>query len=78
MKRINAARACTELLSGRRVGNRQWPGHRTLTAEDMHHVTPESLRAAAGEEAAEDWYVVPDPVTLTGDGSPADPFQIVG
>lgn len=76
MERIDAEQASAELLAGRTLGNRQWPHDRTLSGEDMHQVTPGLLRALAGEDAADDWFVVPPPVTLSGDGSAEHPFII--
>ncbi|MFJ1528271.1 hypothetical protein ACIOFV_07560 [Streptomyces mirabilis] len=57
------------------MGNRQWPNHRTIAAEDMHQVTPVVLRSLVDEAGADDWFVVPLPVT--GDGSPDRPFMLV-
>lgn len=78
MNRITAEQACQALQGGRRVGNRQWPGHRSISAQDMHAVTPAVLRSLVEPAGAEDWFIVPGPVTLTGDGSAEAPWQIVG
>lgn len=77
MNRINAEAACEALRGGRRLGNRQWPGHRTVGAEDLHAVTPAVLRSLVDEAAADDWYIVPLPVTVSGDGSAERPYVLV-
>jgi hypothetical protein len=76
MNRINAEAACLALQGGRRLGNRQWPGHRTVGAQDMHEVTPEVLRSLVDEAAADDWYIIPAPVIVSGDGSADNPFML--
>jgi hypothetical protein len=77
MNRITAEQACQALEGGRTVGNRQWPGHRSISAQDLHAVTPAVLRSLVEPAGADDWYLVPGPVTLTGDGSPERPYAVV-
>lgn len=77
MKGISADQACDALRQGHRVGNRGWPGHRSIAAGDMHEVSPGVLRSVAEPGHAEDWYVLPDePLRVSGDGTAGRPFVL--